>query len=77
MPTGYGKTITALKLSIWLGKQRHYRKIVYVTPYLPILEQTSRFIGEAMKEGALEHHSPAIMDQNNRPGHTRRAKSLK
>jgi len=68
LPTGYGKTITALKLSLWLGKQRHYRKIVYVAPYLSILEQTSRVIGEAMDIGALEHHSLAILDQSNKSG---------
>ncbi|WP_017552094.1 CRISPR-associated helicase/endonuclease Cas3 [Heyndrickxia coagulans] len=68
MPTGYGKTITALKLAIWLGKQRHYRKIVYVAPYLSILEQTSRVIEEAMDIGALEHHSLAILDQYNKSG---------
>ena len=41
MPTGYGKTITALKMATWLGTKQGYRKIIYVAPYLSILEQTS------------------------------------
>ena len=61
MPTGYGKTVTALKMATWLGKSRGI-KIVYVAPYLSILEQTSLVIQDAMKEKALEHHSLAILD---------------
>lgn len=64
MPTGYGKTITALKVATWLGQQRQYRKIVYVAPYLSILEQTSKVIEEAMNISALEHHSLAILDDD-------------
>lgn len=62
MPTGYGKTITALKMATWLGTKQGYRKIIYVAPYLSILEQTSLTIQDAMKERALEYHSLAILD---------------
>lgn len=62
MPTGYGKTITALKMATWFGEKQGYRKIIYVAPYLSILEQTSLTIQNVMKERALEHHSLAILD---------------
>jgi CRISPR-associated endonuclease/helicase Cas3 len=62
MPTGYGKTITALKIATWLGETQGYKKIIYVAPYLSILEQTSLVIQDAMKERALEHHSLAVLD---------------
>jgi len=62
MPTGYGKTITALKIATLLGEKQGYKKIVYVAPYLSILEQTSLAIQDAMKERTLEHHSLAILD---------------
>lgn len=62
MPTGYGKTITALKLACWLGLNKGYSKIIYVAPYLSILEQTSVVIEKAMKIGVLEHHSLAILE---------------
>lgn len=63
MPTGYGKTITALKIATWFGEKQGYKKIIYVAPYLSILEQTSRVIENAMQESSLEHHSLAILDR--------------
>lgn len=70
MPTGYGKTITALKMATWFGENQGYRKIVYVAPYLSILEQTSKVIEEVLKETVLEHHSLAVLDENQRIGIT-------
>ncbi|NLX61102.1 MAG: CRISPR-associated helicase Cas3' [Tissierellia bacterium] len=64
MPTGYGKTITALKMSSWFIEKQDYRKIVYVAPYLSILEQTSDIIEKSMGEKPLEHHSLAILDES-------------
>ncbi len=64
MPTGYGKTVTALKMGAWFGEQQGYRKIVYVAPYLSILEQTSHVIEEVLREKALEHHSLAVLDDD-------------
>ncbi|SFI00670.1 CRISPR-associated helicase Cas3 [Tindallia magadiensis] len=63
MPTGYGKTLTALRMASWLGENQGYKKIVYVAPYLSILEQTAKVIQDAMKADVLEHHSLAIMDE--------------
>ncbi|WP_163853708.1 CRISPR-associated helicase Cas3' [Paenibacillus elgii] len=62
MPTGYGKTITSLKIASWFGEHQDYQKIVYVAPYLSILEQTSLVIEEVMGEEALEHHSLALLE---------------
>lgn len=64
MPTGYGKTITSLKMATWLIENQDYEKIVYVAPYLSILEQTSDTIEKAMGEKPLEHHSLAILDSS-------------
>lgn len=63
MPTGYGKTITALKIATWLGKEQGYGKIVYVAPYLSILEQTSRVMENALRILPLEHHSLAVLSK--------------
>lgn len=65
MPTGYGKTITALAIASWLGINHGYRKIIYVAPYLSILEQTSKVIEEVLNSSALEHHSLAIIESDN------------
>ncbi|MBO8165039.1 MAG: CRISPR-associated helicase Cas3' [Brevibacillus sp.] len=64
MPTGYGKTITSLKLAVWLAQQQRYHKIVYVAPYISILEQTAEVIRDAMDMAALEHHSLAVWDDD-------------
>lgn len=63
MPTGYGKTITALKMANWLGLNQGSRKIIYVAPYLSILEQTSKVIEDSLDTLVLEHHSLAIIEQ--------------
>lgn len=63
MPTGYGKTITALKIATWLGQERGYEKIICVAPYLSILEQTSGVMEKAMETPVLEHHSLAILPE--------------
>lgn len=64
MPTGYGKTITSLKMATWFGEKQGYRKIIYVAPYLSILEQTSKVIEEVLQETVLEHHSLAILEDD-------------
>ena len=63
MPTGYGKTITALRIANWLGKEQGYEKIIYVAPYLSILEQTSGVIENVFKTSVLEHHSLAVLQE--------------
>ncbi|KTE90043.1 CRISPR-associated helicase/endonuclease Cas3 [Desulfitobacterium hafniense] len=63
MPTGYGKTITALKIAAWLGREQGYERIIYVAPYLSILEQTSGVMEKAMGASVLEHHSLAVLEE--------------
>jgi CRISPR-associated helicase Cas3 len=64
MPTGYGKTVTALKIAQWFIEQQLCKKIIYVAPYISILEQTSNVIEQATGLRALEHHSLAIWDDS-------------
>ncbi|SDZ03188.1 CRISPR-associated helicase Cas3' [Tindallia californiensis] len=63
MPTGYGKTLTALRIASWMGAELAYKKVIYVAPYLSILEQTLKVIQDAMQAQVLEHHSLAIMEE--------------
>ncbi|MFD2671140.1 CRISPR-associated helicase Cas3' [Marinicrinis sediminis] len=64
MPTGYGKTFTSLKMATWLGQHQKLRKLVYVAPYLSILDQTSTVIQDALNRPVLEHHSLALWDDH-------------
>lgn len=62
MPTGYGKTVTALKIATEIGKKNGHSKIIYVAPYLSILEQNSEAIEKATGRRPLQHHSMAILN---------------
>lgn len=59
------KNNNSIKNSYLVCRRTSLQKIVYVAPYLSILEQTSETIGEAMGEKPLEHHSLAILDESN------------
>ncbi|PWA13093.1 CRISPR-associated helicase/endonuclease Cas3 [Pueribacillus theae] len=63
MPTGYGKTVTALKLASEIGKTKKLSKIIYVAPYISILEQNAEAIFEAIKKVPIQHHSMAILNE--------------
>lgn len=64
MPTGYGKTVTSLKLATEIGKERGQSKIIYVAPYLSILEQNAEAIEKATNRLPLQHHSMAILNHH-------------
>lgn len=66
MPTGYGKTITALKLGAKICQEHEKKKIVYVAPYLSILDQTSEAIEKTLGDKPLEHHSLAVPQEEER-----------
>ena len=63
MPTGYGKTVTALKLASEISKKNKMSKIIYVAPYLSILEQNAQAIEQAIKQTPLQHHSMAVLNE--------------
>lgn len=59
LPTGSGKTLTALRYAV--NHSKHYQKerIIYVAPFLSILEQNAQVIRDAIKKDEIinEHHS--------------------
>lgn len=64
VPTGGGKTLSSMRFAIEYCKRNKMEKIIYVAPFMSILEQNSDEIRElAGDECFLEHYSDAIQQK--------------
>ena len=67
IPTGGGKTLSSMRYALELAKKENKEHIIYVAPFLSVLEQNADEIKTILKddENILEHHSNVSIDENN------------
>ena len=64
VPTGGGKTLSALRYAIAHAKKWDKKRVIFVTPLLSILDQNAKVIRDYVGDDSLilEHHSNVIQD---------------
>ena len=80
VPTGGGKTLSSMRYALHHCKRKNKRRIIYVIPYLSIIEQTAaefRKIFDLQDENdiILEHHSGIVMPDDEKEREIRKLAS--
>lgn len=66
VPTGGGKTLSALRYAVAHAKKWDKKRVIFVTPLLSILDQNAKVIRDYVGDDRLilEHHSNVVQDRN-------------
>ena len=69
VPTGGGKTLSSLRFALEHAKEHKLKRIIYIIPYLSILDQTAAKLHEVFSGSGndliLEHHSNIELPEGN------------
>ncbi|MDR1138971.1 MAG: CRISPR-associated helicase Cas3' [Clostridiales bacterium] len=77
VPTGGGKTLSSLRFALHHARVKSKKRIVYVIPYLSIIEQTSKVVRDVLdlhndsNNILLEHHSNIVSTDDKSEGYKR------
>lgn len=65
VPTGAGKTLSALRYAVAHAERFHKKRIIFIIPLLSVLEQNAKVIRDYMQDEdlILEHHSNVISEK--------------
>ncbi|MBC5648113.1 CRISPR-associated helicase Cas3' [Christensenella tenuis] len=77
VPTGGGKTLSSLRFALHHCKKQKKKRIIYVIPYLSIIEQTAKSIRDILEveedSGVIfEHHSNTLEPEDDGASETRK-----
>jgi CRISPR-associated endonuclease/helicase Cas3 len=77
VPTGGGKTLSSLRFALNHAQEHKLDRIIYVIPYLSVLEQTASEVRKALSYGVaddfiLEHHSNLLPPDDENDAQARR-----
>lgn len=80
VPTGGGKTLSSLRFALHHCKEWEKKRIIYVIPYLSIIEQTAKNIREILNlteddKIVFEHHSNIMEPENEKAADIRKLSS--
>jgi len=67
LPTGYGKTLTGLRVALEAVRTGRCKRMVYVAPYISILSQSANVIEKATGLRVFLHHHLSILAMGDNP----------
>lgn len=77
VPVGGGKTISSMRFALNHAIKNKKERIIYIMPYISIIEQNAEVIRKATKAEVLEFHSNMIKDEENTEDYKEYIKSRK